>query len=103
VAWKQHELLRIAARDLIGIDGLEATGAALADLAADVLDGASLLAAAADDGPAEEADETVLAVIGMGKLGGRELNYASDIDVLFVHEGDGDTAEQVTLTLTGQI
>ena len=26
----------------------------------------------------------------MGKLGGRELNYASDVDVLFVHDGDGD-------------
>ena len=24
----------------------------------------------------------------MGKLGGRELNYASDVDVLFVHDGD---------------
>ena len=30
------------------------------------------------------------AVIGMGKLGGRELNYASDVDVLFVHDGDAD-------------
>ena len=30
------------------------------------------------------------AVIGMGKLGGRELNYASDVDVLFVHDGDTD-------------
>ena len=30
-------------------------------------------------------------IIGMGKLGGGELNYASDVDVLFVHEGDGAT------------
>ena len=29
----------------------------------------------------------------MGKLGGRELNYASDVDVLFVHDGDADAAE----------
>ena len=28
-------------------------------------------------------------IIGMGKLGGTELNYASDVDVLFVHDGDG--------------
>ena len=89
VAWKQHELLRIAARDLLGIDALEPTGAALADLAADVLDGACLLAAAADDAPVDESDETVLAVIGMGKLGGRELNYSSDVDIMFV--GDGPT------------
>ncbi len=73
VRWKQHEYLRIAARDLIGTDGVEATTMALSDLAADVLREAVVLAEAPD-----------LAVIGMGKLGGRELNYASDIDVLFV-------------------
>ena len=35
-----------------------------------------------------------MAVIGMGKLGGRELNYASDVDVLFVHDGAGAEAER---------
>ena len=40
VAWKQLEYLRIAARDLTGLDELDATGQALAELAADVLDGA---------------------------------------------------------------
>jgi len=78
--WKRLELLRIAARDLSGIDRLEAVGAALARLADDVLDAALVLAA-----PDEVA---ALAVIGMGKLGGRELNYASDIDVLFAGTGD---------------
>lgn len=73
VRWKQHEYLRIAARDLTGRDALEDTTAALADLAADVLRQAVRLA---------EAPE--LAVVGMGKLGAHELNYASDIDVLFV-------------------
>ncbi len=33
-----------------------------------------------------------LAVIGMGKLGGAELNYASDVDLVFVHEGTGPEA-----------
>src|SRR5439155_572178 len=32
-----------------------------------------------------------LAVIGFGKLGGEELNYSSDIDLMFVHDADGDT------------
>src|SRR5213078_1069392 len=37
-----------------------------------------------------------LAVIGMGKLGGAELNYASDVDLIFVHEGNGEArARQV--------
>ena len=35
-----------------------------------------------------------MAVIGMGKLGGAELNYASDVDVLFVHDGDSTEAER---------
>ena len=35
----------------------------------------------------------------MGKLGGRELNYASDVDVLFVHDGDADAAERTARAL----
>jgi [glutamine synthetase] adenylyltransferase / [glutamine synthetase]-adenylyl-L-tyrosine phosphorylase len=73
---KQLEFLRIAARDLTGGDDLEGTASWLSNLAAEVLDAACRLTGA-----------TGLAVIGMGKLGGSELNYASDIDVLFVGEG----------------
>jgi glutamate-ammonia-ligase adenylyltransferase len=36
--------------------------------------------------------ETGLAIIGMGKLGGEELNYSSDIDLVFVYGADGETA-----------
>jgi glutamate-ammonia-ligase adenylyltransferase len=88
VRWKQLELLRIAARDLIGLDPLERTTVALADLSADVLDGAALLASALVPGEGE------LAVIGMGKLGGHELNYASDIDVVFVGDGPHEDLEK---------
>lgn len=72
--WKRLELLRIAARDLTGVDDLPAVGRALARLADEVLQAAAA-ATGADPG---------LAVIGMGKLGGCELNYASDIDIMFV-------------------
>ena len=44
--------------------------------------------AARDDAGAE----TGMAVIGMGKLGGQELNYSSDIDLMFVYGAEGDTA-----------
>ncbi len=86
---KRLELLRVAARDLLGLDTLETVGAALADLAQQVLAGAVSLAGG---GP--------LAVIGMGKLGGRELNYASDVDVLFVSANgpDEETARRVLQT-----
>jgi glutamate-ammonia-ligase adenylyltransferase len=81
---KRLELLRIAARDLLGEDDLEDVGRSLADMAAGVLDGAWSLATG-------EGRDSDFAVIGMGKLGGRELNYASDVDVMFVTTGtDGD-------------
>jgi len=73
VHWKRHEFLRIAARDLIAVDPFETVAGALSDLASDVLD-ASVQLAAADD----------FAVVGMGKLGGCELNYASDVDVMLL-------------------
>ena len=76
LSWQRRELLRIAARDLTGLDGLEEVGGALAGMADDVWAGAWQTAAVADG----------LAVIAMGKYGGEELNYASDVDVLFVGE-----------------
>jgi glutamate-ammonia-ligase adenylyltransferase len=85
VRWKRLEQLRIMARDLLGLDDLETTTAALAELATAVLRAAVRIAGA---GGAH------IAVIGMGKLGGRELNYASDVDVLFV-EGDARQARSV--------
>ena len=81
-AWKRREHLRIAARDLTGRDDLPAVGAALAAMASDVLAAACRLAGAAG-----------LAVVGMGKLGGAELNYASDVDLLFVGSGEADARE----------
>lgn len=76
---KRLEILRIAARDLMGLDSLETVGSNLADLAG------RLLQLACD---ATGLDDRI-AVIGMGKLGGGELNYSSDIDVMLV-AGDGD-------------
>ena len=78
VAWRNLEFLRIAARDLTGIDTLDEVGANLAALGRNVLHAAWHLT---------QDPETTIAVIGMGKLGGDELNYSSDIDVLFVGDG----------------
>ncbi len=77
--WKRRELLRIAARDLLRVADLPAVGRELAALAEICLQEALRLVEV----------ESPLAVISMGKLGGQELNYASDVDVLFVH-GDDD-------------
>ena len=80
--WKQLEFLRIAARDLEGTDDLAAVGRNLADLATDVIEAACRLGGTLG-----------LAVIGMGKLGGRELNYSSDVDLIFVGDGPPDELE----------
>ena len=76
-------LLGIAARDLCGLAGMEAVATWLSDLADATLE-AALAIARAEVG--EAAFTCRLAVIGMGKCGGRELNYISDVDVIFVAE-----------------
>jgi glutamate-ammonia-ligase adenylyltransferase len=76
--WKTLELLRIAAIDLAGQVTLETVGGALTELA----DG--LLRAATE----QAGLDNEIAVIGMGKLGARELNYGSDIDIVLVGSGD---------------
>ncbi|MFE0461295.1 bifunctional [glutamine synthetase] adenylyltransferase/[glutamine synthetase]-adenylyl-L-tyrosine phosphorylase [Kitasatospora sp. NPDC058965] len=87
-------LLTIAARDLSGTTDLEQTAAELADLAGATL--RTALEIAAEQEP-EAADACRLAVIGMGKCGGRELNYVSDVDVIFVAEPREGVDEQRAL------
>ncbi|MFE0676078.1 bifunctional [glutamine synthetase] adenylyltransferase/[glutamine synthetase]-adenylyl-L-tyrosine phosphorylase [Streptomyces sp. NPDC058867] len=76
-------LLSIAARDVCGTTDLAESAAELADLATATLRAALALAKAAAP---EDAAVCRLAVIAMGKCGGHELNYVSDVDVIFVGE-----------------
>jgi glutamate-ammonia-ligase adenylyltransferase len=95
--FKYRHVLRIGARDLLGDADLSVTTEELARLADTCLGEAWRMAEAEararvgapldDDGR-----ETGLAVIGMGKLGGEELNYSSDIDLMFVYGAEGETA-----------
>ncbi|HYU67164.1 MAG TPA: bifunctional [glutamine synthetase] adenylyltransferase/[glutamine synthetase]-adenylyl-L-tyrosine phosphorylase, partial [Jatrophihabitantaceae bacterium] len=87
----RHELVAIAGRDVAGELDLRAVSEALADLAGYVVQ--SALAAANGD-----AAQCRLAVIAMGKAGGRELNYVSDVDVVFVADDTADQAELVAAT-----
>lgn len=93
----RRQILTIAARDLAETDPLGLlphTAAALADLAASALEAALLLAH--QEHP-QEATRTRLSIIGMGKCGGRELNYVSDVDVIFVAEPAAGTDEEESL------
>ncbi|MFF1644066.1 bifunctional [glutamine synthetase] adenylyltransferase/[glutamine synthetase]-adenylyl-L-tyrosine phosphorylase [Streptomyces sp. NPDC058240] len=76
-------LLAIAARDVCGTTDVAEAAAELADLATATLRAA--LAIARTAAPADAA-QCRLAVIAMGKCGGHELNYVSDVDVIFVTE-----------------
>lgn len=85
-------LLAIAARDVCGTTDVAQAAAELADLATATLRAALAIARAAAP---EDAALCRLAVIAMGKCGGHELNYVSDVDVIFVGEpvGGADEAE----------
>jgi [glutamine synthetase] adenylyltransferase / [glutamine synthetase]-adenylyl-L-tyrosine phosphorylase len=84
--FKRRELVRVAVRDLAGGVGVQEIGAELADLADACLEAGLALAAREAGVPAGDGPLVGLAVLGMGKLGGGELNYVSDVDVLFCHE-----------------
>ncbi|MBE3075611.1 MAG: bifunctional [glutamine synthetase] adenylyltransferase/[glutamine synthetase]-adenylyl-L-tyrosine phosphorylase, partial [Actinobacteria bacterium] len=101
VAYRSN-LLGIAALDLTAqkaVDELPSTAAALADLAAAALEAALVIAR---DEVGQGADTCRFAVIGMGKCGGRELNYVSDVDVIFVAEpASGDVADETAALIVG--
>jgi glutamate-ammonia-ligase adenylyltransferase len=88
----RRQLLGLAARDLAGELDVAEVAARLADLAEATL-GAALVVAESEIGVGPAAR---LAVIGMGKCGGRELNYVSDVDVIFVADpGSGVEDEAI--------
>ncbi|HET7761240.1 MAG TPA: bifunctional [glutamine synthetase] adenylyltransferase/[glutamine synthetase]-adenylyl-L-tyrosine phosphorylase [Phycicoccus sp.] len=89
----REQLLGIAALDLTAdpLEALPSTAEALADLA-DAALAAALAIARGEVG--EAAERARLAVIAMGKTGGRELNYVSDVDVIFVAEPADGVAEE---------
>ncbi len=94
---RAREMVRIAWRDLAGWAGLEETLRDLSGLADACLDGAlgQLQAWLTErHGTPRAADSQAPAafvVLGMGKLGGGELNFSSDIDLIFAYSEDGET------------
>ncbi|MEO7131438.1 MAG: bifunctional [glutamine synthetase] adenylyltransferase/[glutamine synthetase]-adenylyl-L-tyrosine phosphorylase [Dermatophilaceae bacterium] len=95
----RRALLRIAAIDLTAPDPLAempAVGQSLAALAEAALEGA-LAIAREEYGPGHE--QCRLAIIGMGKTGGGELNYVSDVDVIFVAEPADGVDEEAALAV----
>ena len=89
-SFRRRQLLRILLRDVLGLATLSETTEELSSLAGVILNTAldEILAALAElhGGP-----ESSICVLALGKLGGHELNYSSDIDLLFVYGENGET------------
>jgi glutamate-ammonia-ligase adenylyltransferase len=100
-SFKNDQQLRVGVRDLLGKEDVQATTGALSDIAEVCL--AQIAAVEyqkligkfgrprlGDGARAGEPCDMVL--LALGKLGGREMNYHSDLDVIFLYEADGQTA-----------
>ncbi len=96
--FKQRESLRIAARDLARLGDVVAITGELSVLADVCLDGVYQVVRAQmaerfgepyEQDPRGVWQPSRFCVLGLGKLGGRELNYSSDVDVLFVYSDEG--------------
>ena len=87
-AWKSQELLRVAFREITGLAGFIETTRDITEIAERCVRQVyrtSLTGLSNRWG----SPQTGFGVLGMGKLGGRELNYSSDIDLIFLYGDEG--------------
>jgi glutamate-ammonia-ligase adenylyltransferase len=91
-ALRRHELFRIACADLLGLLDVDAVCMALSSVWTAVL-AAALDVALRAEVERRQAEPARIAVIAMGRLGGAELGYNSDADVLFVCEPVAESAD----------
>ena len=100
--FKRREYLRVGLRDLTGLAGVREVTREISDIARAALQvGLDFIlsdlkrrhgAPTVKDEKGEER-EAAFGVIGMGKLGGRELNFSSDIDLIYICSEDGGETE----------
>ena len=100
-SFKNDQQLRVGVRDLLGKEDLQATTGVLSDIAEVCL--AQIAAAEYQklvakfgrpqigEGP-RQSEPCDMVILAMGKFGGREMNYHSDLDIIFLYEADGQTA-----------
>jgi glutamate-ammonia-ligase adenylyltransferase len=95
--FRRNQILRILIRDVLGFAALSEITEELTNLADAILDTAyrKLRAGQVARYGVPRLEETGLecgfSIIALGKLGARELNYSSDIDLMFVYDGPGET------------
>lgn len=91
--WKDEELFRIDMRHLLENSPLPQFSQALTNLADVILHQALLRSQKAINPKASLTAPLSMALFGLGKLGGGELGYASDIEILFVYQLPGGSAK----------
>ena len=91
---RRHELLRIAIADLAHEIDLAEVGRSLSDLTSAIIHVVLELAVRKVEEQVGSPLGTAMAAIGMGSLGGREMGYASDADVIFVHRATGEVSDE---------
>ncbi len=105
--FKNGELLRIGLRDTLGLAGIAEVTRELSSVAEAALERVyehSIERHESRHGKPTAADgsPSVMAILGMGKLGGQEINYASDLDVVFVYSAEGQTRGGVAESISNQ-
>ncbi len=101
--FRRRQLLRIALRDVLGLAVLSETTVELSNLADAILDITyrrirEEYAGIHGEPRLIDGRACGFSVLSLGKLGGQELNYSSDIDLMFLYSGPGDTDGQASIT-----
>jgi len=99
--FKQAQTLRLLALDLTGALPLETLSDHLSDLAGTVLE--EVLRLAWQALRTRHREHPRFAIIGFGKLGGKELGYASDLDIIFLYDDEHAAAPEIYARLAQRI
>ncbi|MEW6312698.1 MAG: bifunctional [glutamate--ammonia ligase]-adenylyl-L-tyrosine phosphorylase/[glutamate--ammonia-ligase] adenylyltransferase [Pseudomonadota bacterium] len=99
--FKQAQTFRLVAQDLAGLLTLEKLSDHLSDLADLILGETMRLCWAALR--VKHRDTPCFAIVGYGKLGGKELGYASDLDLVFLYQDDDARAPEIYARLAQRI
>ncbi len=96
-SFRRRELLRLVIRDAGNLGSLSNITEELSNLA-DTLLASALHSVISDLTPRYGAPQASFTILALGKLGGRELNYSSDIDLLFLYSSNGETSGPERIT-----
>ena len=98
--FQRRETLRIGVRDILHLADLETTTRELSNLADAIISLVSELTWREMRNQYGDAPRSAWAIFGLGKLGGDELNYSSDIDLIAVFDRDGEIESPASGTMT---